>query len=344
MWGGGISGSLVVRELIASGMHPLFAVDSNRRKWGTVLEGGVSVVSPDELKEFSGTLYIACAGGTALKNRLREFRDLDTNYELNWLVNARRFVPYWRAHPKKLLNFRSRLRGQDSKRLLDLICQESPPTNNEIKSLSVLSDYFNHPRIKKPQPGHVIICGASVGEEVDSVMRCLEGSAFALLVEPNPVSARQLRNSPAFTENFSKFRLLEKALGRKEESAFLRVNGVSSRVNLSGEENPGLGFSAELVDVTTLDLIWSHNQPVQIITLDVEGDELAVLEGAVGTIEKWSPILAVSVYHQEQDLFEITDFLDSMAVDWEYELSLLDFGVNDLTLFAFPRVPQEFLQ
>jgi FkbM family methyltransferase len=69
-----------------------------------------------------------------------------------------------------------------------------------------------------------------------------------------------------------------------------------------------------------------HQSPVTFIKADVEGMELLMLKGAVKTIRRYKPKLALSVYHKPGDLFAIIDFVRSHVP--EYQLSLRHHSSN----------------
>lgn len=54
--------------------------------------------------------------------------------------------------------------------------------------------------------------------------------------------------------------------------------------------------------------------------MDIEGAEYKALLGAVDTIQKWHPILMVSVYHKYDDLVKIPALIHSMNEDYEFYL------------------------
>lgn len=74
-----------------------------------------------------------------------------------------------------------------------------------------------------------------------------------------------------------------------------------------GTYSPGFRSDSNEVPLRYLDgLVISGLIPkVDFIKMDIEGAELAALKGATGSIRKFRPKLAISLYHKHNDLFEI---------------------------------------
>lgn len=81
--------------------------------------------------------------------------------------------------------------------------------------------------------------------------------------------------------------------------AFSCGNGEASAITSSGETR---------IQCVTLDdcLV---NQRIDYIKLDIEGHELAALEGAQGIIARDRPALAIAAYHRWDDIWKIPEFL-----------------------------------
>jgi len=78
-------------------------------------------------------------------------------------------------------------------------------------------------------------------------------------------------------------------------------------------------------------------QCVDFIKLDVEGGEIAALNGAKRLIERCRPTLAVSAYHKPQDLWEISLWLGEHCPDYEFALRQHHYNSFDSVLYATPR-------
>lgn len=75
------------------------------------------------------------------------------------------------------------------------------------------------------------------------------------------------------------------------------------------------------------------------IKMDIEGSELMALRGAKNTITKWLPKLAISVYHKNEDMLEIPQYINDIALN-KYDFYLRhhhSLCQNETVLYCIPR-------
>lgn len=91
----------------------------------------------------------------------------------------------------------------------------------------------------------------------------------------------------------------------------------------------GLGRGSSKFDEKNINLEGNHvvaideivkNEKITFIKLDVEGSEMQTLIGAAETIKKYKPKLAVSVYHNPYDLWELASYI--LELNPEYKIYL----------------------
>lgn len=58
-----------------------------------------------------------------------------------------------------------------------------------------------------------------------------------------------------------------------------------------------------------------------LIKMDVEGSEISALEGCRGFFEKASPVMRISIYHNNRDLFEIFEKIEEIKKGYKFSLS-----------------------
>jgi len=115
---------------------------------------------------------------------------------------------------------------------------------------------------------------------------------------------------------------------------------VDTREEFSGERLKA-SDNGYLVDITTIDEeAKKHKFNVGFLKIDVEGAGMKVIKGAINTIKQQRPVMAIAVYHNNEELFGIKPFLESQLKDYVFEFQFLSFylgNLTELTLFCYPK-------
>lgn len=103
-----------------------------------------------------------------------------------------------------------------------------------------------------------------------------------------------------------------------------------------GEENCIVNFSSlgmssciaeegnEKMELITIDeFVSEHDLSIGLIKVDVEGFEFEALKGAKKTIEKFKPVLLISIYHHPEELFGTKKFIQEMVPDYKFMIKQL---------------------
>ena len=90
------------------------------------------------------------------------------------------------------------------------------------------------------------------------------------------------------------------------------------------------------VEVDSLDHLLPDAE-ISFIKMDVEGAEIEALKGAANCIKKNKPKLAISVYHERNDIFEIPLLIHRIYPGYKFYLRHHSTTFSETVLFAVPR-------
>jgi len=128
--------------------------------------------------------------------------------------------------------------------------------------------------------------------------------------------------------NISKVELRNTGLwNKKEELTFLNAgdNGTAGHIVENWDE---------VINAEPLDLV-VKNDMVTFIKMDIEGAEMKALEGAKETIKRCKPRLAICVYHLNDDILDIPEYIHSLVPEYRMELRHYNTFFYDTVLYAW---------
>lgn len=132
---------------------------------------------------------------------------------------------------------------------------------------------------------------------------------------------------------------------RVPETKFQLIGDGLADVEGSLRYDPTGGSGTKLSDsgpqtakVTSIDTFAAkHSLTVKLIKADVEGMGLSLLKGALQTIRQHRPVLLLSVYHNQEELFGIYELLRSLNLAYTIRYRALHYSIYELTMIAFPE-------
>ena len=75
---------------------------------------------------------------------------------------------------------------------------------------------------------------------------------------------------------------------------------------------------------------------VSLIKMDIEGSEYSALRGALNTIRRFKPILAICVYHRLIDFYEVPQLIDSLNLGYKFYLQHSTVHGDETVIFGIP--------
>lgn len=145
-----------------------------------------------------------------------------------------------------------------------------------------------------------------------------------------PLTDKTIISFEAMKKNYN---LMKQTVKINElENVVLENMALGSEISTIEMENAGPSSSfetntlvessgKEMVSVTTLDdYMVGKDYQIGLIKVDIEGAEQAFLHGARKTIEKFKPVLLLSIYHKASDFFEIKPMIESWNLGYKFKV------------------------
>jgi len=156
----------------------------------------------------------------------------------------------------------------------------------------------------KPSSGDIIIdAGACLGDTSLWFSKYI-GDGIVYAFEPLEDNFKILKENIKVNSLEKVIIPVQKGVGETESKLKISGHGVSASVEFGGS-------NGKTIDITSIDKFVSDNkiEHVDLMKMDIEGAELSALKGAVETIKKFKPKLAICVYHKGKDILEIPEYL-----------------------------------
>lgn len=161
-----------------------------------------------------------------------------------------------------------------------------------------------------------------------------EGAYSSIIAfEPDPVNydkcCKKIQSAPLLN-----FQLINAGLSSQEGAAvFDAQNNKSSHIISIGSDPNETKPNKISIRTVAIDDI-AGDRTVGFIKMDIEGAEFDALHGAKNTIIRDKPLLAISVYHLQGDLFSIMDYLHGLLPEYRFLLRHYGALVDDTILYA----------
>ncbi|MEA3498576.1 MAG: FkbM family methyltransferase, partial [Campylobacterota bacterium] len=153
--------------------------------------------------------------------------------------------------------------------------------------------------------------GGYIGDTLPTIMKNYPDFKKIYMVEPSVLHMN----------------IAKKSFGDIKNIEFINC-GISNKkvtLNISGDQN-SCDHNYQAQNLDTIDNIINgvtpheRGQKIDFIKLDIEGAEQDAIDGAIGTIKRDKPVLAICIYHKAEDWYKIPQKV--LAINSEYKIYL----------------------
>ena len=191
-------------------------------------------------------------------------------------------------------------------------------------------EYFNDFTRSAILTGSYVDCGAFNGDSVKAFIN-FAGDSYKKIfaIEADPKNFAKMENLVR-EKNYKNVELINCGVWNEKGSITFKSTGsVGSKIIDDGDIK---------VPTDTIDNIVG-DEFISLIKMDIEGAELKALQGAIKTLKRCKPILALSAYHKKEDLITLPQFIKNIYGDCKFYFrkheSLVSF--YGLVLYVIPN-------
>ena len=326
IFGCGTLGKRAIELLREIGVNPLALCDSNPSRWGTNISG-LPIISPSDAAVRFGTSAVFFV---TIWNDFHWYRQTLAKLTSLGCTSVSSYAPiFWRF----------------GHRFMDLLLLNEPPhrlyeqLEDVLEAESLWADeeslasyrsnivwrakgdpsFLPYPApqntyfpsdIFKLSPDEVLVdCGAFDGDTLRLLLSVAPDFKAFYAVEADTVSIRKLQSYIASLQPdvAAKIHELDCAVGAERCTLQFVMSGAAT----SKVEDAGVDVACIPLDELFADI------PVTLIKMDIEGAEFDALRGGAKVIQRYSPILAICVYHTQADIWRIPLLMRSMNPDYQ---------------------------
>ena len=191
--------------------------------------------------------------------------------------------------------------------------------------------YFVEGIVLHETEGVFIDCGAYTGDSAQAYLK-YNGERYKRIVCFEPDDANYLK----LERNLSEYDNIElvKAGVWNSDTVLSFQSGGGSASSIQKDNEPG--ETTVSINVCAIDNN-PYCQDATYIKMDIEGSEYEALSGARETIIRNRPMLAICIYHSDEDMIRLIQWINNLGLNYSYYVRQHSFDENDTVLYAIPE-------
>lgn len=328
LFGAAEYGKIIGDYLMKNGIYPIGYCDNNISKIGTIWNG-LEVIDP---KEIDKTYYvvITCNAYKEIENQVKELGCKNIMYfNVNWIrfpKGKREFIlnnlemfeqTYYMLQDEKskqtfinLLNYKMTYKQQYTEEILEPV------------------QYLDE-KIYKLQKNYTFVdAGSYIGDTVQTLLRYGQKPNKIICIEPIKQNVDKLEKYIK-QNNINCVDIYGCAVSNyKGETYFECENSMAARVS----ETEGKLVKCDSIDNICL----GKYSKIDVIKMDIEGAEIVALEGAKQVIKRDMPVLAICVYHREDDFYTIPMLIKKIYPEYKLYFRHYELSDEETVCYAVP--------
>ncbi len=196
--------------------------------------------------------------------------------------------------------------------------------------------YFILPKFRTVSEKEVFVdCGAFVGDSIERYIFTHDGTFGKIFAfEPDIVNYRSLaarveRLNKEWALSADKIQLINAGVGLKTTEGIIQNhNGLGT--NISEDKS----LTGDSIKIYALDDFF-QNQRIDFLKADIESFEMDMFQGAEKIIRRDVPKIAVCIYHNASDIYQILLWLNSFNLGYKFAIRHHSPAFSDTVLYTY---------
>ena len=215
----------------------------------------------------------------------------------------------------------------------DIIDYKTEPSNilndfiaNDVQTF-ILNAYIDDEIYKVSNCNVIFDIGSYNGMTAINFSSHTNGLAKVYTVEPEE---NLFNNVCANTKNIHNIIPINIGFSNKTKNSLFTTNDATSKISESGNST---------IQLETIDdfVVKKDIKELNLIKMDIEGEELRALRGSITTLNRFKPILVICIYHNHgEDLLTIPLFLLKTKIYKNFYIRKYHISDQETVLFAIP--------
>lgn len=340
IYGAGYCGNLFLELLRNEKKEPVCFFDQNEMKIGKKIDGLI-VEKPGDIYFNAKIVVCLLKKGTLYEDiklqlqklgyldichiyDLREYKNLFLKQKLILSPNKSYVLEYTLQYKNVYHLLEDELSKVTWNNIMKFITENK---DEGIPSLAIKDQYFAYDIYKKIKSESVIDCGAFKGDVMELFIKknnylYKDYSIFEPDTSYNQDIIGKIKNY-----HMENVKLYNIALG--DSTGKVRLHNYAN-------ENSVITEDGEITaNCEKLDMFIDKISPT-FIKIDVEGYEQKLIEGAKDTLQKYQPVIAIAIYHTEEDLWKIPTRLHELLPMHRFYIRSY-MNLQETILYAVPK-------
>ncbi len=158
----------------------------------------------------------------------------------------------------------------------------------------------------------------------------LGGYQKIVIFEPDPKCVLMLeKNVP----HNNRIKIIQKGVWDIQTDVGFIANGNQASRVIENIKSSADDVGIEIISVTSIDECVECREAT-FIKMDLEGSELKALKGAEMTIKRNRPKLAICIYHSDEDMLRIIDYIHDLDLGYRLYVRHHSYSKGETVLYA----------